>query len=124
MLSFLNLKAVVNGKDIYPLNNTRPVVITTGQNDINLVLTDGFHHSKPKKIYFREEVNTCCFRVTCAINDYHLLACLFAVSAMYLCGIYWNISPLKVLSFFPLLILVMIYYFNRKNFISLVPVRN
>ncbi len=122
MLSFLNLKAVVNGKDIYTLASTKPVVITTQHNDITVVLTDGFHHSKPKKIFFREEVNTCCFKVSCAINDYYLLTCFLLLSAMYLGGIYWNINPLKILSFIPLLILVMIYYFNRKNFISLVPV--
>jgi hypothetical protein len=42
LLSFLKIRVVVNGKDIYPLLNNRPVVITVQENHPKIVVTDGF----------------------------------------------------------------------------------
>lgn len=123
LLSFLKIRAVVNGKEIYPLPNTKPVVIPVPENNPKIVVTDGYHITKPLKLVYKD-LSICCFRVTCAISDRQLLAGFLVLAILYLTGMYTGIRPIKVFSFLPLIYLVMFYYLNRKDFIKLVPVMN
>jgi hypothetical protein len=43
LLSFLKIKAVVNGKIIYPLPDSKPVVIPVQENNPRIVVTDGIY---------------------------------------------------------------------------------
>lgn len=123
LLSFLKIRAVVNGLQIIPLNDTKPVVINVEQNNPRLVITDGYHISKPLKLVFKE-MNTYCFKVECAVNDKQLYISLGLLAVLYFSGFFTNRLPLKVFSFFPLLYLLLFYYMNRKDFFKLVPVVN
>lgn len=123
LLSFLRIRAVVNGKQIYPLPDSKPVVVTVADNNPRLVITDGYHISKPLKLLFKEG-DTCCFKVECAINDRQLYIGMVLLAFLYLSGFFTGFLLLKVLSFFPLLYLLMFYYLNRKDFFRLIPVLN
>lgn len=123
LLSFLKIRAVVNGLQIYPLSDGKPVVITVGENNPKLVITDGYHISKPLKLVYKE-MNTYCFKVECAVNDRQLYISLGLLAILYLGGFFTNLLPLKVFSFFPILYLLLFYYLNRKDFFKLVPVVN
>jgi hypothetical protein len=121
LLSFLNIRAIVNGREIYSLQNSRPVVIPVSENNPKIVITDGYHITKPLKLVYKD-LHTYCFKVSCAINDIQLLIGFFLLAGMYLGGIYTGMLILKVFSFFPLIYLLTFYYLNRKDFIKLVPV--
>jgi hypothetical protein len=121
LLSFLKIRAVVNGKEIYPLLNTRPVVIPVTENNPRIVVTDGYHITKPLKLVYND-LHIYCFKVSCAISDRQLLAGFLVLAILYLTGMFTGITPIKVFSFLPLIYLVMFYYLNRKEFLRLVPV--
>jgi len=112
---------VVNGRVIYPLPDSRPVIIPVEENNPRVVITDGFHITRPVKLVF-ESNGTCFFRVVCALGDVQLLAGFILLAGMYLGGFLTGIFMLKVFSFLPLVYLVLFYYLNRKDFLKLVPV--
>jgi hypothetical protein len=117
----LKLRAIVNGTDIYPLNTTKPVVIPVYANNPRLVITDGFHFTRPLKLVYRE-LPIYCFKVVCPVSDLQLLAGFIMLSVLYLGGLFSGMLVLKVFSFIPLIYLVMFYYLNRGDFLKLVPV--
>lgn len=121
LLSFLKIRAVVNGVQIYPLQDSRPVVIPVTENNPRLVITDGYHITAPLKLVYKD-VSAYCFQVACAISDLQLLAGFGALAACYLGGLYTGMLILKVFSFLPLVYLLVFYYLNRKDFLKLVPV--
>lgn len=123
LLSFLKIRAVVNGKHIYPLLSSKPVVIPVTENNPRLVVTDGFHITKPLKLVYKD-LPVYCFKVTCTINDLQLYIGFGVLAALYLSGMFTGIIVLKVFSFLPLIYLLAFYYLNRKDFLKLVPVLN
>ncbi|MBL7725580.1 MAG: hypothetical protein JNK27_15635 [Chitinophagaceae bacterium] len=123
LLSFLKIRAVINGKEIYTLPDSKPVVITVQANNPRIVITDGYHITKPLKLVYKD-LHTYCFKVVCAINDTQLIIGFAVLVTLYLSGFYTGVLALKVFSFFPVIYLLMFYYMNRKEFIRLVPVTN
>ncbi len=123
LLSFLKLRAVVNGLSIYPLPDSKPVVIPVEENNPKLVITDGYHYTRPLKLVFGD-FPACCFKIVCAINDWQLASGFTLLAALYLGGLYTGLLVLKVLSFLPLVYLLLFYYLNRNDFLKLVPVTN
>jgi hypothetical protein len=121
LLSFLKIRAVVNGRHIFPLDTTQPILISVDQNNPRIVITDGYHISAPLKLVYKE-VNTYFFKVSCAISDTELLVGFIILAAFYLGGLYSGLLILKVFSFLPLVYLLLFYYLNRKDFLKLVPV--
>ncbi|HQX95847.1 MAG: hypothetical protein KA968_02190 [Chitinophagaceae bacterium] len=121
-MSFLKIRAIVNGKEIYPLLNSKPVLIPIQQNNPRLVITDGYHITKSMKINY-QEVDTCCFfEIKCAISDRQLILGFIVLAAFYLSGYLTGILILKILSFLPMIYLLAFYYMSRKDFIRMVPV--
>lgn len=123
LLSFLKIRAVVNGKEIYPLEDSKPVIIPVQDNNPRIVITDGFHITTPLKLVYKD-LHTYCFRVVCAVNDQQLYTGLGLLVVLYLSGFYTNLLVLKVFSFSPIIYLLLFYYLNRKDFFRLVPVLN
>ncbi len=112
---------MVNGRQIFPLDTTQPILISVDQNNPRIVITDGYHITTPLKLVYKE-VNTYFFKVCCAISDRELLAGFLMLAAFYLGGLYSGLLILKVFSFHPLIYLILFYYLNRKDFLKLVPV--
>ena len=121
LLSFLKIRVVVNGKLIYPLPDSKPIVIPVPENNPKIVVTDGYHITKPLKLVYND-LHIYCFKVSCAISDRHLLFGFLVLAILYLTGMFTGIMPIKVFSFLPVIYLVMFYYLNRKEFLRLVPV--
>ena len=121
LLSFLKIRAIVNGREIYPLLTTKPIVIPVMENNPKVVITDGYHITKPLKLVYND-LHTYCFQVGCAINDRQLLIGFLILAILYISGLATGMLILKVFSFLPLICLLMFYYLNRKEFIRLIPV--
>jgi hypothetical protein len=118
MLSFLKLRVVVNNREIYPLLNTEPVIIPVEKDCPRIVITDGFHFTKPVELNFKEP-SYFNFNVVCAIDDLHLYTALFFLVLLYLLGFMTGIFIIKALSFVPILWLLFQYYLNRRQFIQI-----
>ena len=122
MLSFLRIRVIVNGKTIVPLVNDQPVVIPSVEKKLVIVVTDGFHITPPLQLQFQEP-SYYRFRITCAINDVQFYGGLLLLAVLYLLGFATGVLILKLVSFFPILLFVFLYYIKREAFIRITPVR-
>ncbi|MCX8020201.1 MAG: hypothetical protein N2747_06880 [Chitinophagaceae bacterium] len=121
LFSFLRLRVIVNAKDIYPLADAKPVMISLDTNPSSIVVTDGYHFTKPYNILLQDN-QPHLFQVVCAVTDRHMLILFVLFSLSYFSGLFTGFLLFKVFSFLPLLYLVGFYYLNRSEFIRLVPV--
>ena len=119
MLSFLKIRVVVNNHDIYPLLDTEPVVIPVEKDCPKIVVTDGFHFTKPVELVFKEPAYFN-FNVVCAIDDLQLITASVMLVTLYLLGFFTDLFAIKLASFTPILWFLVYYYFNRKDFIRIV----
>src|SRR6185503_13540663 len=120
LLNFLRVRVVVNGTEIYPLTIKRPVMITVMQNNPKLVITDGYHITKPVELVYHH-LNTYYFKVICIIDNMQLLAGSFLLILLYLIGLYTNVLVIKLASFLPVLYFLFYYYINRRDFLQITP---
>jgi hypothetical protein len=121
LLSFLRIRAIVNGKEIYPLQDSTPVMLTVMENHPKVVVTDGYHFTQPVELVYHH-LNTYYFKVVCVIDDLQLLAGSFLLIVLYLLGFYTDVFVLKLTSFLPIIYFLFYYYINRKDFIQITPV--
>ena len=112
---------VVNNTEIYPLPNSQPVTITVSKNNPKLVVTDGFHFTKPVELVYHH-LNTYYFKVICVIDDIQLLAGSLLLIVLYLLGFFTGVFILKLTSFAPVIYFLFFYYINRKDFLQITPV--
>lgn len=122
LLSFLKVRVIVNNKEIYPLADTRPIIIPVDTSNPKVVVTDGYHCSRPLELVYQEP-SYYKFSVVCAIDDLQLACGSFMLVLFYLAGFATDLFFLKLISFVPILIFLFLYYINRRRFIRLVPVR-
>jgi hypothetical protein len=118
LLSILNVRVIVNNKEIYPLTNDDPVIIEVHDNHSKIVVTDGFHFTKPIDLSYKEP-SYYHFKVVCSIDDLQLLGNVFVLIVFYLLGFYTGSFVLKLLSFLPIFYLLFAYYIDRRSFIQL-----
>jgi hypothetical protein len=117
LLNFSKVRAIVNGSAIYQLEKNRSVVIAFATNRSTLVITDGYHYTKPLQITHQpKQVNY--FTVVCAIDDDRLLAGAIVTTLLFLVGLTSGILFIRLISFVPIIYFLYLYYINRNNFIQ------
>lgn len=123
LLRFLRIRAVVNGRFIFPLEGKKPLTIPLAENEPRLVITDGFHITRPLKLVYRD-LNVFCFEVDCVVSNRSLVAGAGAMLLAFLAGLLTGFLLFKIISFLPVVYLLLYYYLNRRDFIRLRPVTN
>jgi hypothetical protein len=118
LLSFLNIRIIVNGSQIYPVRHGQRVVISVDKNNPKIVVTDGYHFTKPLELVYHH-LHTYYFKIVCAIDDTQLVAGFSILVVFYLLGFFTGFFALKLLSLFPILYFLFLYYINRKEFIQI-----
>ncbi len=118
LLGILNVRVIVNNKEIYPLTNEKPVVIEIKANYPKIVVTDGFHFTRPIELTYTGP-SYYHFKVECSIDDFQLLGNLFVLALFYLTGFMTGNFVLKILSFLPIVYLLLSYYIGRESFIQI-----
>jgi hypothetical protein len=109
---------IVNNKEIYPLTNTEPVIIEVNDSHPRIVVTDGFHFTRPIDLTYKQP-SYYHFKVVCSIDDMQLLGTAFVLIVFYLLGFFTGNIVLKLLSFLPILYLLFAYYIDRNSFIQI-----
>ena len=118
LLSFLNIRVIINANEIYPVKQGERVVISLESNNPKVVVTDGYHFTKPLELVYHL-LHTYYFKIVCAIDDTQLLAGFCVLALFYLLGFATGFFILKLLSLFPILYFLFLYYINRKEFIQI-----
>lgn len=111
---------VVNGSVIYQLEKGKPIVVPLSVNNSKIVVTDGFHITKPLEVVYHH-INVYYFKVACAIEDDQLIIGLILLALLYTAGLTSDLLVLKLMSFLPLLYFMFLYYINRKAFLLIKP---
>jgi hypothetical protein len=118
LINFLNIRVVVDGKDIYNLVPDKPAIISVAKKKAQLVATDGFHITKPLQLSFPRP-HTYHLKVVCAIDNNLLITAVVLLVLFSLVGFVSDIPILRFLSFIPIFYFLFLYYFNRKDFIRI-----
>jgi hypothetical protein len=118
LLSFLHIRIIVNGNQIYPVKQGERLVITVEENNPKIVVTDGFHFTQPLELVFHH-LHTYYFKIICAIDNTQLLAGFGVIIFLNLVGFVTGIFIIKLVSLFPILYFLFLYYINRKDFIQI-----
>lgn len=121
LLRFLRLRIVVNGQHIYSLVRNKPVVIDMPTNPTKLVVTDGFHITRPVNVTYSQKYARY-FIIVCVIEDAQLIVGFLLMIILYAMGFTSGILFLQLLSLLPVFYFLFIYYINRKEFIRIRPV--
>ncbi|MCR6721561.1 MAG: hypothetical protein NVV59_15045 [Chitinophagaceae bacterium] len=122
ILSFLKVRVVVNNKEIYPLPWNTPVLVAVEEDHPQIVLTDGFHFSRPRRLdfggpgYFNFEVET-------PLSDWRLFKGGVVLSFLYIWASLSNFLLLKIVSFIPIIVALVQYYLYRRSFLRLRQIR-
>ena len=118
LINFLNIRVIVDGKDIYNLNPDKPAIISVPKEKVELVVTDEFHIAKPLELSFYRS-HTYHLKVVCAIDNNVLITGAFLLVLFSLVGLFSDIFLLQILSFVPIFYFLFLYYVKRKEFIRI-----
>ena len=113
----------MNNREIYPLTNDDPVIIEVHDSHPKIVVTDGFHFTKPIELSYKQP-SYYHFKVVCSIDDMQLLGNFFVLVVFYLLGFFTGVFIVKLLSFLPIVYLLFAYYIDRGSFIQIRQERN
>jgi hypothetical protein len=112
---------VVNGHSIYPLVRNKPIVIEMPTNPTKLVVTDGFHITRPVNVTYAKNYSRY-FTVVCKIEDAQLIFGVILILLLYAMGYTSGIIFLQLLSMIPVFYFLFLYYIKRQDFIRIQPV--
>lgn len=112
---------MVNGNFIYALNKNKPVIIDIPSNPARVVVTDGYHITKPLELLFTPTRHTYYFKVVCAIENDQLIVGFVIILLLFTMGLTSGIVVLKIMSLGPLIYFLFLYYIKRKEFIQIRP---
>lgn len=98
--------------------NDGPVLIEVNKDLIKIVVSDGFHFTKPIELKYTQP-SYYHFKIVSPVNDLQLLGGGFVMIFLYLLGFITGFFLIKLLSFTPIILLLVIYYLNRKSFIQI-----
>lgn len=120
-MRFLRLKLIVNGTNIYSLVRSRPIVVPIPTNPSKIVVTDGFHITRPLELTY-SHTRTYYFQIVCGIENDQLLIGMIIGGLLYMMGATSGMIFLQVLSLAPIFYFLFLYYIKRKEFIQIRPV--
>jgi len=103
------------------LVKNKPIVVTIPTNPSRIVVTDGFHITKPLELTY-SYTKTYYFKVVCGIENDQLLVGTIIGVIIYMMGVTSGLILLQILSISPILYFLFLYYIKRKEFIQIRPV--
>ncbi len=106
---------------IYNLRKNKPVRVIIPTNPSLIVVTDGFHITKPMQLKYTNR-HTCYYNIVCAIDNDLLIGGLIFMLMLFAMGMTSGLFVLQVISTLPVLYMLVFYYIKRKDFIQLRPV--
>lgn len=118
LLWLLKVRLVVNGTTIYPLPRNKPVVVSIPSNPSKIVVTDGFHITRPLEVSCSHR-HIYYFKIVCGIENDQLIIGSLIVFLIFMMGATSGLLFLQLLSILPVLYFLYLYYVKRKEFIRI-----
>lgn len=115
---FLKLRLIVNGTYIYALVKNKPIVVSIPTNPSKIVVTDGFHITRPLEISYSGS-RTYHFKVVCGIENDQLIVGALIGALVYMMGATSGMVALQMLSTAPIFYFLFLYYIKRGEFIQI-----
>ena len=120
LLRFLRVRIVVNGTVIYSLVNNKPIEVSIPTNPSKIVVTDGFHITKPIEISCTHR-KTNFFQIVCGIDNDQLIIGAIICLLVYTMGATSGMWLLQLIAFSPIFYFLFLYYIKKKEFIQIKP---
>jgi hypothetical protein len=120
LLNMLRLRAVVNNHDIYELETNVPVAIPCTDPVTTLVVSNGFHLSKPLRFPGNWK-GVVTLEVDCEFDDVRLFYVVFLSLVLFGVGYatgYWQV---KIIANLPALYFLYSFYIRKGKFIVIRP---
>ncbi len=114
LLRFLRVRIVVNGTEIYSLVKNKPIEISIPTNPAKIVVTDGFHITKPIEIAYKHR-QTNCFKIVCGIDNDQLIFGALICLLIYTVGATSGLWLLQLIALSPILYFLFLYYIKKKR---------
>jgi hypothetical protein len=102
------------------LVKNKPVVVSIPTIPSQIVVTDGFHITRPLELnhsYARPHY----FKIVCGIENDHLLVGSIIMGLIYMMGMTSGLIFLQLLSIVPVFYFLFLYYIKRREFIQIQP---
>jgi hypothetical protein len=120
-MRLLPLRVIVNDREIYPLRENQPLILSANANPVKIVINNGFHYSQPLLLntYVQDKH---ALQADCLLDNFRLGYGVFLL--FFLFGMYW-ITNMRLFQFaanLPILYMLYLVYFRRKHFIFITPV--
>ena len=116
MLRLLKIRAIVNKADIFELNEAQPLTIPCNDSITTVVVGNGFHFSRTLEVS-RQFTGTLFYQVDSRIDDINLLYLIFLTLLFFGMFLLTEMRGFMIIANLPLLYLLYVLYFMRKNFI-------
>lgn len=117
-MNYLNIRVIINGKDIYTLPKNKPVLIPVYENHPTIVATDGFHITQPLVLAY-DRSNAYHLKIVCAIDNNLLITGFVLLFIFSMVGLISDIAIFRFLSVIPILYFLFFYYIKRKEFLQI-----
>lgn len=111
---------ILNEHDIFPLPIGERVIIPIQNNNPKIVLTDGYHYTKPLELVYHH-YKVYHFKVVCVVDDFQLVAGFAIMIIFYILGLLTGFIFIQFLSLAPILYFLFFYYVNRNDFLQVRP---
>lgn len=117
-MRLLPVRVVVNDRDIYPLKEKQPVAISVSSNPVKIMVTNGFHYSKPVLLNTYQQ-DKYALQADCLLDDLRLGYGFFLMFLLF--GMYWITSMriFQIAANLPILYMLYLVYFRKKDFLFL-----
>ena len=116
LLNKFTLRVIINGTSIYHVHKGQPIVIAIPSNYPHIVVTNGFHFTKPVQIKYSKN-RVLYIAISCAVDNDRLLAGGILTTLFFLAGLTSGLLFLRFLSFIPVFYFLYAYYWKRESFL-------
>lgn len=103
---------------IYSLELGKPVLVSLSANYPIIVVTDGFHFTKPMQVNYGRH-RSYHLSVNCIVDNDRLLAGTIITILFFLMGLTSGILLIRFLSFLPILYFLYLFYIDKKSYLQL-----
>lgn len=116
LLRLLPLRVVVNDRDIYPLKEGEPVIITATTNPVKITVTNGFHYAQPVLLntYVQDKY---ALQADCLLDNIRLGYGIFLLFFLYAVYFITDMRVFQIAANLPILYMLYLLYFRRRQFL-------
>lgn len=96
------------------------MIIPCTSSTLSMVMSNGFHFSRNVEIRYEPNA-TFLYQVESAIDNYRLITAICVAIFLFVMYVITDMRALMIIANIPVLYILYVFYFQRKNFIQVTP---